>query len=84
MQKPQDQPQDNDDRDGKDEGENRGKSQEESPVAPGVTPRLAQVTREQAIVAAVHFPCDVKDVAQNGDGPHEHADAEIGGHAHQR
>src|ERR1039458_2245095 len=39
---------------------------------------------EQAVVAAVGLPKDVEDVAEEGNGSHQNADAEIGGHARQR
>ena len=59
-------------------------SEQKRPVAPGVAARLAQVAVQQPVVAAVGLPGDVEDVAEEGNGADQHADAEIGGHAHQR
>ncbi len=65
MQQPHDQPHHEHHRDGEDQAENGGQDQKESPIATRVPPRLAQVAGQQAIVAPVGLPSDVKGVAQD-------------------
>ena len=45
--------------------------------------RLAEVAAQEPIVATVCLPGNVENIAEDGNGSHQHADAEIGGHAHQ-
>jgi len=42
---------------------------------------FADVAGEELVVAAVGFPGDVEDVAEDGDGADEDADADVDGHA---
>ena len=46
---------------------NREPGKQESPVAPSVLSRLAQMASQQQVVAAIGFPCDIEDVAEEGD-----------------
>ena len=62
----------------------RRQQQQKNPVSPGVAARFAQVALHQPQVAAVWFPCYVEDVAEDGDGADQNADAEIDRHADQR
>ena len=42
---------------------------------------MAQVAAEQAVVAAVGFPGDIEDVAEDGDGADDDFDADVDHHA---
>lgn len=63
-----------------DGGEQAG---EEGVVLPGMAARLAEVARHEAVVAAVGFPRDVKEVAEEGDGADEDGEAEVDHHAEE-
>ena len=73
----------NDDGDGED-GEDCGEEDcEEGVVAPSVAVGLAEVARHQVVVAAVGFPGDVEDVAEEGDGADEDLDGDVDHHAEE-
>ena len=42
------------------------------------------MARKQQVVSAVGLPGHVKDVAEDGHRAYQHANAKVGGHAHQR
>ena len=66
-------------------GENDScKAEKEDVVAPGVAMRLLQVADHEAVVAAVGFPGDIEDVAEERDGADDHVEAEIDEHADER
>ena len=57
--------------------------QQEAPITPCVAARLVQVELEEAIVAAVRLPGNVKDIAEKGNGTDEYPDGEIDGHTEE-
>jgi hypothetical protein len=81
---PNDQPYGEDHGNGEDERERRSQQKQKSPVAGGVALGRFEVTAEEKIVAPVGLPEYIEDVAKQGDRSHQHADAEISGHAGQR
>jgi hypothetical protein len=83
VQEPVEEQEQDDDGRGEDDEDRRGQSEQEDPVAPGVAMRLAQVAHDEAVVAAVGFPGDVEEVAEERDGADEDADAEVDCHAQQ-
>ncbi len=78
---PEDDDQENDERRGEDREYCGEKAEEEGVVPPGVTVGLAEVARHQLIVAAVGFPGNVEDVAEEGDGTDEDFETEVDHHA---
>jgi hypothetical protein len=79
---PGEHPHDENDGNGEDQRHGAGKQKEKSPVLTFVAARLTKMPLEQLVVAAVGLPYDIKDVAEEGDGADENADAQICGHAH--
>ena len=66
-----------------------------TPIAAAIRPRKAQsrqvwrcgstkMALQQKVVAAIGLPGDVEGVSQQGNGAHQHADAEVDRHASQR
>lgn len=71
-----------DDDGGDEDGQHAGEEGcEVGVVAPGVAVRLAEVTRHELIIAAVRFPGDVEDVAEDGDGSDDNFEAYVDHHA---
>ena len=68
---------------GEDEGHRPGQHQQKHPILAGVPAGFAQVAAQEQVVAAIRLEGDVEDIAEDGDGAHQHANAEIDGHAHQ-
>ena len=65
---PDNEPDDEHDGNGEDNPKCGGKDAKEGPVAPSVEARLAEVTGEQSVVAAVGLPDNVEEVAEQGNG----------------
>jgi hypothetical protein len=84
MQQPEDEEQQDEERCGKNGEDGRGEREQEGPVAPGVTMRLAQVAHDEAIVPAIGLPRDVEQVAEERDGADDDTEAEVDRHAQQR
>src|SRR5579859_1609473 len=80
LQKPEDQ----EDRGQKDGRENEAYQHQEHPVAPGLSPRLVQLTDDERIVATVRLPGDIKGIAQERNRSQQHLDADVDHHSEQR
>ena len=81
MQEPEEKPQGEHHGKCQDETQRTEEEREEGPVAPGVAARLAEVALQKEIVAAVGLPCDIKCIAEHGNGANEHTDTEVNGHS---
>jgi|SRR5579862_3028004 len=84
VRQPEQEPDHEHDGNGKDGSQTRGEQRQEEPVAAGMPVGFAQVPLEEEVVSAIRLPENVKDVAEDGDGSDEDADAQIGGHARER
>ena len=83
-QEPRREPHDGDHWNREDRQQNKRDAEQEDVILPCVYVWLAQVPRQQIIVAAVGLPCNIEGVAQNRDRADQHIERKIDDHARER
>ena len=78
---PENDEQKDEERDGQDGEGDSGEAEEEGIVLRGVAMGFAQVAGDEAVVAAIGFPRDVEDIAEEGNGSDEDVEAEVDHHS---
>jgi hypothetical protein len=84
VEQPENDHQQHEDRRGENRENHGNEAKQEGPVAPGVAMRLAQVANDEAVVAAIGFPRDVEEIAEERDGADDDTEAEVDRHAQER
>ena len=83
MGEPEDDEEKDHDGDGDENEDDAEKAEQEGVVLPGVAPGLAQVPHHKLNVAAVGFPRDVEEGAEERDGADEDLEGEVDHHAEE-
>jgi hypothetical protein len=84
MQHPHGQPHESEHWNRNDRQKDKREAKQEDVILPGVHVRLAQMPRQQIVVATVGLPRDVKYIAEKRNRADPHIEREIHDHAHKR
>jgi hypothetical protein len=84
LDQPRQQPYNEHDWNDEDGAERRGKKKQKSPITPSVASRLAKVAAHQQVISSIRLPCNVEDIAEQGNRTHKDPNPNIGGHSNQR
>jgi len=69
---------------GEDGAERCCEQKQKRPIAPSMKSRFSKMSAHQQVIAAIRLPCNIEDIAEEGDGAYQDADTDIGGHSNQR